>query len=103
LKPEVCWQLPLRREDATAADGHVTSVVRQWDRSDWGEGGSEFHWWCTEDPAAFIGHQPVYVSLRKELTAIAGKKVYALLCAYLDQRISPGTAVSLLPHPALRP
>ena len=60
LKPEVCWQLPLRREDETAADGRVTSVVRQWDRRHWGEGGDEFHWWCTEDPEAFVGHEPVY-------------------------------------------
>ncbi len=40
FKPEVCWQLPLRREDETSPDGHVTSVVRQWDRRHWGEGGS---------------------------------------------------------------
>ena len=38
LKPDVCWQLPLRREDEVADDGHVTSVVRQWDRRDWGRG-----------------------------------------------------------------
>src|SRR4051812_48883463 len=28
-KPEVCWQLPLRRVDATDEDGHVTSTVRE--------------------------------------------------------------------------
>jgi len=39
LKPTVCWQLPLRREDETDATGHVTSVVREWDRRHWGEGG----------------------------------------------------------------
>ena len=38
-------------------DGRVTSVVRQWDRRHWGEGGEDFHWWCTEDPAAFVGHR----------------------------------------------
>src|SRR5579885_3328849 len=45
LKPDVCWQLPLRREDEVADDGHVTSTIRQWDRRDWGDGGFEFHWW----------------------------------------------------------
>src|SRR5262249_17922226 len=44
LKPDVCWQLPLRREDQVHDDGHVTSTVRQWDRRHWGEGGYEFHW-----------------------------------------------------------
>ena len=47
-KPEVCWQLPLRRIDDTDVYGHVTSTVREWKRRDWGEGGQEFHWWCTE-------------------------------------------------------
>ena len=58
LKPEVCWQLPLRREDEVDDDeGHVISTIRQWDRRHWGEGGREFHWWCTEAPEAFVGHQ----------------------------------------------
>ena len=58
LKPEVCWQLPLRREDQVDDEsGHVTSVVRQWDRRHWGKGGREFHWWCTEEPDAFVGDQ----------------------------------------------
>ena len=30
--------------------GHVTSTLREWKRRDWGAGGVEFHWWCTEDP-----------------------------------------------------
>ena len=102
LKPEVCWQLPLRREDETAADGRVTSVVRQWDRRHWGEGGEEFHWWCTEDPAAFVGHEPGYVSMRTELETMAGKKVYKRLAAYLDERLAPRTPVELLPHPPVR-
>ena len=55
LKPDVCWQLPLRREDTTDDAGHVTSTVTQWDRRHWGEGGEEFHWWCTEAPEAFGG------------------------------------------------
>ena len=55
LKPDVCWQLPLRREDTVAPDGHVTSVLSEWGRRHWGAGGAEFHWWCTEAPEAFSG------------------------------------------------
>jgi hypothetical protein len=106
LKPEVCWQLPLRREDETSPDGHVTSVVRQWDRRHWGEGGAEFHWWCTEDPAAFVGQEPVYVNMRTELETMAGKPVYRKLADYLAERTpTPNTApvkVALLPHPTVR-
>ena len=100
--PEVCWQLPLRREDETSPDGRVTSVVRQWDRRHWGEGGEEFHWWCTEDPAAFAGAEPVYRTMRTEIETMAGRKVYKRLAAYLDGRTRPGATVTLLPHPAVR-
>jgi hypothetical protein len=118
LKPEVCWQLPLRREDEVADDGHVTSVIRQWDRRDWGEGGAEFHWWCTESPDAFVGDRPVYRELRDELVALVGEKIYRRLVRYFEARatatglgahsngdgrgaeVTP--TVTPLPHPALR-
>ncbi|MSY76857.1 MAG: hypothetical protein F2659_06250, partial [Actinobacteria bacterium] len=47
-KPDVCWQLPLRLHEDTDLHGHVTSTLREWKRRDWGEGGTDFHWWCTE-------------------------------------------------------
>ena len=100
LKPEVCWQLPLRREDAEHDDGHVTSTIRQWDRRHWGGGGDEFHWWCTESPDAFVGTRPVYEELRDELVEMVGAVVYDMLVKYLEER--KGTPVTLLPHPALR-
>jgi len=98
LKPDVCWQLPLRREDSVAADGHVTSRVGQWERRDWGEGGAEFHWWCTEDPEAFTGARPAHQELADELEAMVGGAVSLLLTAYLQRR--RGTSVPL-PHPAV--
>jgi hypothetical protein len=86
LKPDVCWQLPLRREDEVADDGYVTSVIRQWDRRDWGAGGAEFHWWCTESPDAFVGTRPVYEELAPELIALSGRKIYKRLVRYLQAR-----------------
>jgi hypothetical protein len=103
LKPDVCWQLPLRREDTVAANGHVTSSLGEWGRRHWGEGGAEFAWWCTEEPLAFTGRDPVYVSLREELIAIVGQDVYDLLASYLRARTARGgRAVSLLAHPTVR-
>jgi hypothetical protein len=108
LKPDVCWQLPLRREDTTSDDGWVTSTVRQWDRRDWGAGGQEFHWWCTESPEAFVGTRPVYLELKDELEAMVGKGIYEKLANYLVGRASgkPGKGDSpmVVPvkHPALR-
>ena len=87
LKPEVCWQLPLRREDQVDdEEGHVTSVVRQWDRRHWGKGGREFHWWCTEAPDAFVGTKPVYKEMEAELTEMVGAKVYREMVSLLDER-----------------
>ena len=85
-KPEVCWQLPLRREDAVADDGYVTTTIRQWDRKDWGVGGAEFHWWCTESPDAFVGAKPVYQEMAAELTEMVGEAVFKRLVAYMKQR-----------------
>ena len=68
-KPDVCWQVPVRRHDHVDEHGHVTSMVREWKRRDWGDGGQEFHWWCTETPEAFVGHQPTFEYLRDEIGA----------------------------------
>ena len=99
LKPDVCWQLPLRREDTVAADGRVTSTITQWDRAHWGDGGQEFHWWCTEARDAFTGSRQVYQTMRPELTAMVGAGTYAELAAYLEARQASGTP---LPHPVVR-
>jgi len=103
LKPEVCWQLPLRREDQVDdEDGHVTSTIRQWDRRHWGQGGQEFHWWCTESPEAFVGTKPVYREMQAELTEMIGSTVYERLVAYVRQRDRNRTERVALPHPAVR-
>jgi hypothetical protein len=97
-KPDVCWQLPLRRVDHTDDDGHVTSTLREWKRRDWGDGGFEFDWWCTDAPDAFDGPRPVYEQLRDEIVELVGPWAYDQLVAYVNRR-GPTT---LLPHPVLR-
>jgi hypothetical protein len=99
LKPDVCWQLPLRRDDRVGEDGHVTSTVTEWKRRDWGPAGLDFHWWCTEAPEAFVGKRPAYETLRDELVRMVGAGVYEQLRRYLGDR--HGKAAPL-PHPALR-
>lgn len=99
LKPDVCWQLPLRREDREEGDGRVTSTLTEWGRSGWGEGGGEFHWWCTEAREAFTGTEPVYRTMADELTGLVGPQVYRTLAAYLDDRAEGSVP---LPHPTVR-
>ena len=96
-KPNVCWQVPLRLEHSTDENGHVTSRLREWKRRDWGEGGAEFHWWCTESPEAFVGDEPVYRSSRDDIVALVGQVIYDLLVRQLER---PEWVP--LPHPVLR-
>ena len=97
-KPDVCWQLPLRLEEHTDDHGHVTSTLREWKRRDWGAGGDEFHWWCTDGPEAFVDHRPVYETNRDEIVEMVGETAYELFLEHLAAR---GTS-QLLPHPALK-
>lgn len=99
LKPDVCWQLPLRREDREDGQGHVTSTIVEWSRDRWGAGGAEFHWWCTASPEAFVGAAPVYVTMAEELTGMVGAEVYARVAAYLGQR---SASAPPLAHPTVR-
>lgn len=96
-KPNVCWQLPLRLDHHTDDNGHVTSTLREWKRRDWGPGGDEFHWWCTEAPDAFVGAGAVYEYLRDEIAGMVGDDVYERMVGLITRpRWTP------LPHPAVR-
>jgi len=97
-KPEVCWQVPLRRVDETDGYGHVTSTLREWKRRDWGEGGYEFHWWCTADDGAFDGARPVYVEMRDEIIEMTSRKAFRMFVEYVEAR----GATTFLPHPVVR-
>ena len=95
-KPNVCWQLPLRVEHHSDTNGWVNTSVREWKRRDWGDGGADLHWWCTESTDAFVGREPVYKYLRDEIIETVGRKVYDLLVEALERPTSQP-----LPHPAL--
>jgi hypothetical protein len=96
-KPEVCWQVPIRLDYHRDDNDHLTYILREWKRRDWGAGGEDFHWWCTEDPLAFVGHEPVYMACRADIENLVGVEAYELLAELLDRRAFAGG----LPHPAL--
>jgi len=96
-KPSVCWQVPIRLEHSTDESGHVTSRVREWKRRDWGEGGEEFGWWCTEEPDAFVGSDPLYISAKDDIVELVGGGIYEMMATLLER---PNWVP--LPHPAIR-
>ena len=97
-KPDVCWQLPLRLEQKVDENEHTTYVLREWKRRDWGDGGAEFHWWCTDDPDAMVGHRPVYEELHDEIVELVGELAFDSFVQQVKNRPSE----QLLPHPSLK-
>ncbi len=100
-KPEVCWQLPVRREqewmDRPDGTRMLVSSVSEFDRRGWGEGGHDLHWWCTSSPEAHIGGEPVFESYGPELTELIGAAAYAELARLCAARLAQGLVA---PHPA---
>ena len=97
-KPDVCWQLPLRLDEHLDDNEHHTFILREWKLRDWGEGGKEFHWWCTEEDDAFIDREAVYQTLRDEIIELVGPAPYAFLVEYLDGQ----RGQTALDHPVRR-
>ena len=100
-KPDVCWQLPIRRDQEwiTRPDGEklLLSVIGEFDRRGWGAGGHDLHWWCTSSPEAHVGTQPMYLEYGPELAALLGEKAYAQLAGTCLARAEKGLVA---PHPA---
>ncbi len=110
-KPDVCWQLPIRRgfERVTRTDGSKVLVVTigEFDRRGWGAGGHDLQWYCSGATEAHVGKEPVYVSNAPELVALMGEPAYAELARLCEQRLagmrgrSRGKAASIVAlHPA---
>ena len=112
-KPDVCWQLPIRRSYRTVERPDDTSylevTIAEYDRRGWGPGGHDLDWYCSSNTEAHVGAEPVYRSNRAELTALMGEEGYAelvLRCeAHLDtvKRARSAGARQLIPllvHPA---
>ncbi len=92
-KPDVCWQLPVRREQdwVNRPDGTkvLVSSLGEYDRRGWGEGGHDLDWWCTSSPEAHVAREPLYRTYEAELIALIGRKAYdrlVELCAARERR-----------------
>lgn len=101
-KPDVCWQLPIRRTFDWVERPDDTKVlvitIGEYDRRGWGAGGHDLKWWCTSSPEAHVGAEPVYVSYAPELTELMGQQAYATLVEHCERRIAASLPVA--PHPA---
>ena len=112
-KPDVCWQLPLKRSYRTVTRGDGTTYlevsVAEYDRRGWGEGGHDLDWYCTGNPAAHVGTRPVFRSMENELREMIGDAPYEELAKHCEAMVARSRSGSahrrLLPltvHPADR-
>jgi len=101
-KPDVCWQLPIRRQfrDVERADGSTYTEVSidEYDRRGWGPGGHDLDWYCSGNTEAHVARDPVYVGNRAELTELMGAAAYAELARLCEERLA--APVLSAPHTA---
>jgi hypothetical protein len=103
-KPDVCWQLPVRREQENVERPDGTKVlvttIGEFDRRGWGSGGHDLHWWCTGSPVAHVSPEPLVVTYADELIALVGRPAYDELRRLTELRLDQGL---IAPHPASPP
>lgn len=101
-KPDVCWQLPIRRtfREVERQDGsRYTEVsIGEYDRRGWGPGGHDLDWYCSGNTEAHVAVEPVYVTHEAELTELMGRPAYEELVRHCDAHLRSRSALAL--HPA---
>jgi hypothetical protein len=92
-KPDVCWQLPIRRQFRTVTRTDETTYteisIGEYGRDGWGPGGVDLDWYCSSNSEAHSGVRPVYLENRAELVALMGAAAYEVLvtmCEEFDSR-----------------
>ena len=64
----MCWQLPIRRSYRTVKrpddSSYLEVSIAEYDRRGWGPGGHDLDWYCSGNPEAHVGREPVYRTAR---------------------------------------
>lgn len=114
VKPDVCWQVPLRRledwEERPDGQEILRTTITEYDRRAWGNGGEDFEWFCTGAPATHAGGEPMWRTHKSELIELIGEECYEILAEHCRAREAAGTAKAFGPsgypllaiHPATR-
>ncbi len=101
VKPEVCWQLPIRRTQdwVDRPDGVeiLRTVISEYDRRGWGPGGLDLEWYCSGSPDAHVGTKAVWQNYAPELIELLGKPAYDELARHCRRREGLGIVAV---HPA---
>jgi len=103
-KPDVCWQLPIRRtyRKVKQPDGtkYLEVSIGEYDRRGWGPGGHDLDWYCSGNTEAHVGVDPVYVSSEPELVELMGRPAYDELVKHCEAHLKSRSELAI--HPASR-
>lgn len=101
-KPDVCWQLPVRRlyREVELTDGttYTEITVTEYDRRGWGPGGHDLDWYCSGNTQAHVATEPVFVSYAAELVELVGQPAYDILVQHCTAHLATRARLTL--HPA---
>lgn len=113
-KPEVCWQVPVKREWEDLGEEGTRTTLTEFSRAAWGEGGADLSWWCSASVSAHdagadtthdglgaadsgSGSTPFVRTYAEELRALIGDAAYEELDRLCAARLAQGGPVALLP------
>jgi hypothetical protein len=101
-KPDVCWQLPIRRTFRTVERPDDTSysevTIGEYDRRGWGPGGHDLDWYCSGNTEAHVGRDALYVTNEPELVELMGRPAYDVLVTHCEAHLAARRPLAL--HPA---
>ena len=101
-KPDVCWQLPIRRSfrDVQRPDGtsYTEVAISEYDRRGWGPGGHDLDWYCSGNTEAHNAPEPLYVTSAPELVELMGAAAYDELATHCAAHLASRSTLAL--HPA---
>jgi hypothetical protein len=101
-KPDVCWQLPIRRtfREVERHDGttYVEVGIGEYDRRGWGSGGHDLDWYCSGNTEAHVAMEPFYLTHDAELTELMGAEGYAELVRHCEAHLRSRSMLAI--HPA---
>ncbi|MEO8556333.1 MAG: hypothetical protein ABI474_06645, partial [Actinomycetota bacterium] len=113
VKPDVCWQLPIRRTyrnvEMPDESSYLEVTITEYDRRAWGPGGHDLDWYCSGNSAAHVGQDPVFRSSSNELRELMGPAAYDEMVVRCEAHLVAAEAarangsrklLPLLVHPA---
>ncbi|RYB93603.1 hypothetical protein EUA93_04060 [Nocardioides oleivorans] len=101
-KPDVCWQLPIRRQfrNVERQDGTTYTEVSigEYDRRGWGPGGHDLDWYCSGNTEAHVAAEAVFLTHEAELVELMGREGYDELSRHCEAHVRSRSVLAL--HPA---